>query len=118
MASRRARKDLPADMRPTNRYARSGHGDQHIEGKSGLFDCRLRNRRRGVKRGDGGKGVIGVVEGEAVPQIFIPQLIELYKQGKFPFDKLITFYDAKDINKAVEDSEKGVTIKPVIRFDR
>jgi len=65
-----------------------------------------------------GKGVIGMIEGEGVPQIFIPQLIELYKQGKFPFDKLIKFYDAKDINKAVEDSEKGVTLKPVIRFDR
>jgi aryl-alcohol dehydrogenase len=65
-----------------------------------------------------GKTVIGVIEGEAIPQIFIPQLIELYKQGKFPFDKLIKFYDAKDINKAVEDSEKGVTLKPVIRFDR
>jgi aryl-alcohol dehydrogenase len=35
-----------------------------------------------------GKAVIGVIEGESVPQIFIPQLIELYKQGKFPFDKL------------------------------
>jgi len=65
-----------------------------------------------------GKGVIGVIEGESIPQIFIPQLIELYKQGKFPFDKLIKFYDSKDINKAVEDSEKGVTLKPVIRFDR
>ncbi|MBN1614201.1 MAG: NAD(P)-dependent alcohol dehydrogenase [Deltaproteobacteria bacterium] len=65
-----------------------------------------------------GKGVIGIIEGEAVAQIFIPQLIDLYKQGKFPFDKMIKFYDAKDINKAVEDSEKGVTLKPVIRFDR
>jgi len=65
-----------------------------------------------------GKSTVGVIEGEVIPQIFIPQLIELYKQGKFPFDKLITFYDAKDINKAVEDSEKGVTLKPVIRFDR
>jgi len=65
-----------------------------------------------------GKGVIGVIEGEAVPQIFIPQLIELYKRGRFPFDKLIKFYDAKDINQAVEDSEHGVAVKPVIRFDR
>lgn len=65
-----------------------------------------------------GRGTIGVIEGEAVPQIFVPQLIELYKQGRFPFDKMIKFYDAKDINQAVADSEKGVTIKPVIRFDR
>jgi aryl-alcohol dehydrogenase len=65
-----------------------------------------------------GKGTMGVIEGEAVPQVFIPKIIELYQQGKFPFDKLIKFYEAKDINQAVADSEKGVTIKPVIRFDR
>lgn len=65
-----------------------------------------------------GKAIIGMIEGEVVPQVFIPQLIALYKQGKFPFDQLITFYDAKDINKAVEDAEKGITVKPIIRFDR
>jgi aryl-alcohol dehydrogenase len=64
-----------------------------------------------------GKGTIGVIEGEAVPQSFIPMLIELYKQGLFPFDKLIKMYDMKDINQAVKDSEAGGTIKPVIRFN-
>jgi aryl-alcohol dehydrogenase len=64
-----------------------------------------------------GKKTRGVIEGESVPQEIIPKMIDLYKQGKFPFDKLIKLYDAKDINKAVEDSEKGVTIKPVIRFN-
>ncbi|MFO7964287.1 MAG: NAD(P)-dependent alcohol dehydrogenase [Desulfobacterales bacterium] len=64
-----------------------------------------------------GKKTRGVIEGDSIPQIIIPQLLDLYKQGKFPFDKMITYYDAKDINQAVEDSEKGVAIKPVIRFD-
>ena len=36
-------------------------------------------------------------------------------QGRFPFDKLVTFYGLDEINKAAEDSEKGGTIKPVIR---
>ena len=58
------------------------------------------------------------MEGESIPDIFIPQLISLFKAGKFPFDKLIKFYDPADINQAAEDSEKGVTVKPVIRFDR
>jgi len=57
----------------------------------------------------------GIIEGEAISDIFIPALIELYKQGKFPFDKLITFYNLEEINKAAEDSEKGVTLKPVLR---
>lgn len=54
--------------------------------------------------------------GESVPQIYIPRLIELYKQGKFPFDKLITYYSFEDINKAVEDAHKGTTIKPILKF--
>ena len=31
----------------------------------------------------------GILEGESVPDIFIPQLIELNAQGRFPFEKLI-----------------------------
>jgi aryl-alcohol dehydrogenase len=65
-----------------------------------------------------GKRTRGVIEGDSIPQILIPQMIELYKQGRFPFDKMIKFYAAEDINQAVADSEKGVTIKPVIRFDK
>lgn len=61
-----------------------------------------------------GKTVVGVIEGDAVPQLFIPKLIEYYKQGRFPFDKLIKFYSFDQINEAFADSEKGVTIKPVL----
>jgi aryl-alcohol dehydrogenase len=66
-----------------------------------------------------GKGLTlkGLVEGDSIPDIFIPQLISLYKAGKFPFDKLIKFYEPADMNQAAEDSEKGITIKPVVRFD-
>jgi aryl-alcohol dehydrogenase len=49
-----------------------------------------------------------------VPQLFIPQLIKLYQQGKFPFDRLIKFYKFKDINRAMKDSLSGKTIKPVL----
>ena len=56
--------------------------------------------------------------GDSIPQIFIPQMIELYKQGRFPFDKLIKFYPIEAINKAAEDSCKGITVKPVLQFKR
>ncbi len=59
--------------------------------------------------------VKGCVEGDSNPDIFIPQLIELYKQGKFPFDRLIKFYPMDKINEAAEDSEKGTTLKPVLK---
>ena len=62
------------------------------------------------------KTLIGVVEGDSVPSIFIPVLIDLYMVGKFPFDKLVKFYDFDDINQAAEDSEKGVTLKPIIKI--
>ncbi len=58
----------------------------------------------------------GIVEGHSVPDIFIPRLVELYRQGKFPFDKLVKFYNFDQINEAAADSEKGVTIKPVLRI--
>lgn len=64
-----------------------------------------------------GKSMIGVIEGDSVPRVFIPQLIEYYKAGQFPFDKLIKFYDFKDIEQAFEDSKSGKTIKPVLRMN-
>lgn len=64
-----------------------------------------------------GKRIIGIIEGDSVPALFIPSLVELYAQGRFPFDRLVKFYSLDQINQAAEDSEKGVTIKPVVRFE-
>jgi aryl-alcohol dehydrogenase len=63
-----------------------------------------------------GKRIIGIIEGESKPDLFIPVLVELYTQGRFPFDKLVKFYTLDQINQAAEDSDKGITIKPVIRL--
>jgi aryl-alcohol dehydrogenase len=63
-----------------------------------------------------GKSMIGIVEGDSIPQLFIPKLIEYYKRGQFPFDKLVKFYDLDDINQAFEDSKKGITVKPVVKM--
>jgi aryl-alcohol dehydrogenase len=65
-----------------------------------------------------GRRIMGIVQGDVVAKTFIPALIELYKQGRFPFDKLVRFYDFVEINQAVEDSERGVTIKPILRIAR
>jgi len=62
-----------------------------------------------------GRTVRGIIEGDAIPDLFIPKLIELYSQGRFPFDRLITFYPFDEINQAVEDMEKGRVIKPVLK---
>lgn len=64
----------------------------------------------------GGKSIRGIVEGDSVARRFIPQLVELYQQGRFPFDKLVKFYSFDEINQAAADSEKGVTLKPIVRI--
>lgn len=63
-----------------------------------------------------GKRIQGIVQGDAVPQIFIPELIEMHRQGLFPFDRFCRLYEFSDINKAIEDSESGSTIKPILKF--
>jgi aryl-alcohol dehydrogenase len=63
-----------------------------------------------------GKSMIGVIEGDSIPRVFIPQLIAYYKAGQFPFDKLIKFYDFQQINQAFEDSASGAIIKPVVKM--
>jgi aryl-alcohol dehydrogenase len=63
-----------------------------------------------------GRTVRGIVEGDSVPDVFIPQLIELYDRGRFPFDRLVEFYDLEEINQAAEDSEEGSALKPVLRM--
>lgn len=64
-----------------------------------------------------GRTLRGIIEGDSVPDLFIPKLIELYREGRFPFDKIITYYPFSEINKAVEDSEKGITIKAILRME-
>ena len=62
------------------------------------------------------KTLYGIIEGDSVPDLFIPQLIELFLQGRFPFDKLTKMYPFERINDAASDSERGITVKPIIRI--
>jgi aryl-alcohol dehydrogenase len=65
-----------------------------------------------------GRSIRGVIEGDSVPSVFIPRLIELYRQGRFPFDRLVRFYEFEEINQAVADTKSGKTIKPILRMPR
>ncbi|MEQ3553925.1 NAD(P)-dependent alcohol dehydrogenase [Pseudonocardia nematodicida] len=57
-----------------------------------------------------------IVQGSSVPQEFIPRLVRLWEQGRFPFEKLISSYALSDINTAFDDSAAGRTVKPVVVF--
>ncbi len=63
------------------------------------------------------KTLAGVIEGDSVPQIFIPKLLSYYRKGLFPFDKLIGFYPFEKINEAGAMAKKEGVIKPVLRME-
>ena len=58
----------------------------------------------------------GTVEGASNPPIFIPKLVQYFKEGKFPVDKLATYYPFEDIHQAMEDARSGKAIKPILLF--
>lgn len=60
--------------------------------------------------------LIGATEGCSAPQVFIPKLVQFFKEGRLPVDKLVKFYPFENIEEAFEDSHKGVTIKPILTF--
>ena len=61
-----------------------------------------------------GKTLVGAIEGDSVPQVFIPQLIGMYQAGNFPFDELITVYPFAEIEKAIADTRSGAAVKAVL----
>jgi aryl-alcohol dehydrogenase len=63
-----------------------------------------------------GRNVKGVIEGNSNPDLFIPDLIDLYRAGKFPFDELVSYYDFEDIQRAIEEQEAGDVVKPILRM--
>jgi aryl-alcohol dehydrogenase len=62
----------------------------------------------------GGRKTRSIIQGDSVPQRFIPKLIALYHAGRFPFDRLLKFYPFSEINQAIADARHGHTIKPVL----
>jgi aryl-alcohol dehydrogenase len=64
-----------------------------------------------------GRRLSGVVEGDSDPQTFIPRLIELYRDGKFPFDRLVQTFPFEQINEAIAAARSGSVVKPVLVFE-
>ncbi|MEU6558508.1 NAD(P)-dependent alcohol dehydrogenase [Nocardia nova] len=62
----------------------------------------------------GGKSVRGCLEGDGVPAEFIPRLLESYRAGRFPIDRLVRTYPHTDIATALADQRAGEVVKPVL----
>ena len=64
----------------------------------------------------GGRTLRGILGGDSSPRLFIPLLIEYFRQGRLPLQKLVRFYSFRDIGRAFHDCESGATIKAVLRM--
>lgn len=60
--------------------------------------------------------LVGIIQGSAVPRVFLRKLVTLHEAGWFPFERLIKSYELSEINEAVADMKAGRTIKPVLRM--
>ena len=63
-----------------------------------------------------GQSVRGIIQGDSVPQLFIPELIRLHQAGQFPFDRLISYFPFEEINEAFAAAASGDVVKPVLRM--
>lgn len=61
-----------------------------------------------------GRQVQGIVEGNSVPRVFIPQLLELRRAGRFPLEKLVRTYPFHALETAVSDTTSGQAVKAVL----
>jgi aryl-alcohol dehydrogenase len=62
----------------------------------------------------GGRGLKGILGGSAAPRIFIPKLVEFWRQGRFPLERLIASYPFAEFDKAWRDCESAAVVKPVL----
>ena len=61
-----------------------------------------------------GKELIGAVEGHSNPPEYIPKMINWYREGRFPLEKLMKFIKADDFEQGLKEMHDGVTIKPIL----
>ena len=61
-----------------------------------------------------GRRIAGVVEGGIDPRRFIPRLIDHYRAGDLPLEKLVRTYAFADIEQAFAASGDGSVVKPVL----
>jgi aryl-alcohol dehydrogenase len=67
---------------------------------------------------NGNKKLIGSLMGDVVPKFNVQNLIQFYRNGDFPFDQLIEFFDFEEINEAEAASTSGNVVKPVVIMDK
>ncbi|MEV6304638.1 NAD(P)-dependent alcohol dehydrogenase [Actinoplanes sp. NPDC051861] len=63
-----------------------------------------------------GKRIVGVLGGSGRSHELITTIMQLYAQGRFPFDRLVEYFDLADVQTALDKSYAGEVIKPILRM--
>ena len=58
--------------------------------------------------------VKGILEGDADPDSFIPELIDHIKAGRFPVEKICKTFPLEQINKAIHEQKSAKFVKAVL----
>jgi aryl-alcohol dehydrogenase len=61
-----------------------------------------------------GRQLRGTMGGHLNPTVFIPRLLDLHAQGRFPVERLVKNYPFAALSTAIADSLSGATVKPVL----
>lgn len=65
---------------------------------------------------DPGRTIEGIVLGGGVPQVFLPELVDLWTQGRLPVERLIETFPFEEVDAAIESARTGSVIKPVLEM--
>lgn len=61
-----------------------------------------------------GHTVKGIIEGDSDPDIFLPELMQHWREGRLPFDRMIKTFPFAQINEAIAAQHHGDCIKVVL----
>ena len=117
--SRAAPARSSASKRPAcpRRYARRSMRSRRAgPAASSAARATASRRRSRCARSSRGRVVRGCIQGESVVKEFLPRLVDLYRAGQLPVDRLVRHYDFAAINDAVADMLAGTTIKAVLKI--
>lgn len=56
----------------------------------------------------------GTHQGDSVPRIMIPKLLRMWKEGKFPFDQVLTTFGFEKMHDALAEMKRGSVVKPLL----
>ncbi|KAL4915969.1 chaperonin 10-like protein [Aspergillus aurantiobrunneus] len=63
-----------------------------------------------------GRVVTGCIEGDCVSSEAIATLIQWYREGRFPIDKLVTYFEAHEFHDALAGLDDGSVVKAVLNW--